>query len=125
MRVGAPMAVTYGVFASFFISIISQTLRLTRKRGASYRIHESLESVASWIHEQLDDPRITIEDALETLQWAVEETPMPNSGWLQPSAEHRIAVGRTSSCLSQHPWSLGGRCLIIAAIAWNGRAAQR
>ncbi len=69
-----------GFFASFFISIISQTVRLTRKLGASYRIHSSLESAASWMHEQLDDPNITSEEALETLQWAVDQTPTPHAG---------------------------------------------
>ena len=62
-----------GFFASFFISIVAQTLRLTRG-GGSYRIHTSLESAAGWIHEQLRDPDTTVEGVLETLQWALDES---------------------------------------------------
>ncbi len=60
-------------FASFFISIVSLTLSLTRPHGGAYRIHTSLESTASWMHEQLNDPNISLEEILETLQWAARE----------------------------------------------------
>lgn len=60
-------------FSSFFISIVSRTLSLTRRHGGAYRIHTSLESTASWMHEQLNDPNISREEILETLQWATRE----------------------------------------------------
>ena len=69
-----------GFFAGFFISIISQTLNLTRRHGGSPRIHTSLDSTASWMHEQLNDPGITKEDILETLCSAVERTPALRAG---------------------------------------------
>jgi hypothetical protein len=64
-----------GFFAGFFISIISQTLSLTRRDGARQRIHTSLQSAASWMQEQLNDPSIAKDDILETLRLAVEESP--------------------------------------------------
>lgn len=62
-----------GFFSSFFISIVSRTLSLTRRHGGAYRIHTSLESTASWMHEQLDDSNISPEEIFETLQWAIRE----------------------------------------------------
>jgi hypothetical protein len=59
-----------GFFTSFFISIVSQILRYTRKRGGSYRIHTDLESTAAWMHAQLNDPNTSVEEILETLRWA-------------------------------------------------------
>jgi hypothetical protein len=59
-----------GFFTSFFISIVSQILRYTRKRGGSYRIHTDLESTSAWMHEQLNDPNTSVEEILETLRWA-------------------------------------------------------
>lgn len=67
-----------GFFASFFISIVSQTLSLARRGGASYRIHTSLESAAAWMHKQLGDPDITVDDVAETLQWALDQAPTLN-----------------------------------------------
>jgi hypothetical protein len=32
------------------------------------------------MYEQLDDPGITSEEVLETLQWAVEQAPAPHAG---------------------------------------------
>ena len=69
-----------GFFAGFFISIISQTLSLTRQDGGSSQIHSSLDSAASWMHEQLDDPGITKEDVLDTLHVAVEQAPALRTG---------------------------------------------
>lgn len=69
-----------GFFAGFFISIISQTLSLTRRDGGSSRIHTSLDSAASWMHEQLRDPSITKEDILETLCAAVDQAPALRAG---------------------------------------------
>lgn len=66
-----------GFFAGFFISIISRTLRLVRRTGGQYRIHTDLEAAASWMHEQLDDAGTTVEEVLETLQWAAGETTPP------------------------------------------------
>ena len=68
-----------GFFAGFFISIISQTLSLTRRRGGPHRIHTSLESAASWMHEHLADPGLTKEEVLDTLRRAVEQSPAPHS----------------------------------------------
>lgn len=68
-----------GFFAGFFISIISQTLSLTRRGGGRQRIHTSLESAASWIHEQLSDPSIAAQEVLETLRLAVEQSPALHS----------------------------------------------
>ena len=69
-----------GFFAGFFISIISQILSLTRRSGGSSRIHTSLDSTASWMHEQLNDPSIAREEILETLRSAVEQTPALRAG---------------------------------------------
>lgn len=69
-----------GFFAGFFISIISQTLNLTRRHRDSSRIHTSLDSAASWMHEQLNDRSLTREDILETLCLAVEQTPALRAG---------------------------------------------
>lgn len=62
-----------GFFKSFFISIVSQTLSLTRRHGGAYRLHTNLESTASWMHEQLSDPNVSLEEVLETLHWAIRE----------------------------------------------------
>lgn len=64
-----------GFFAGFFISIVSQTLRLTRRGGANYRIHTSLESAATWMHAHLDDPETESEDVLSTLRRALALSP--------------------------------------------------
>jgi len=42
-----------------------------------YHIHTNLEAAASWMHEQLDDAGTTVEEVLETLQWAAGETTPP------------------------------------------------
>lgn len=73
-----------GFFSSFFISIVSQTLSLTRRHGGAYRIHTSLRSTASWMHEQLDDPNISLEEVLGTLRWAVGEGQAGGAGQPQP-----------------------------------------
>jgi hypothetical protein len=62
-----------GFFKSFFISFVSQILRLTHQNGGSYRILTGLESAASWMHEQLNDPSTSVEDILDTLRWADRE----------------------------------------------------
>ena len=62
-----------GFFSSFFISIVSQTLSLTRRHGGAHRIHTNLESTALWMHEQLNDPNTSVEEVYETLQLAVRE----------------------------------------------------
>ena len=62
-----------GFFSSFFISIVSQTLSLTRRRGGVHRIHTNLESTASWMHQKLNDPKTSVEEVYETLQWAMRE----------------------------------------------------
>lgn len=64
-----------GFFSSFFISIVSRTLRLTRRGGANYQIHTSLESAAAWMHAQLGDPETSIEDVLAALQQALAQSP--------------------------------------------------
>lgn len=69
-----------GFFTGFFISIVSRTLQLVRKAGSRYRIHTSLEAAAAWMHQELDDPGTTVEDVLETLQWAAGERPRPDPG---------------------------------------------
>lgn len=69
-----------GFFAGFFISIVSRTLDRVRKAGTPYRIHTSLESAAAWMHQELGDPSTTVEDVLETLQWAADERPRPEPG---------------------------------------------
>jgi hypothetical protein len=61
-----------GFFASVFISVVSQILRLTRVGGGSYRIHTNLESAASWMHQQLNDSDVPAEEVLETLRWAAD-----------------------------------------------------
>lgn len=60
-------------FTSFFISIVSRTLGLTLRHGGAYGIHTRLESTAAWMHEQLNDPNISLEEIVETLQWAARE----------------------------------------------------
>ncbi|MFW2387065.1 MAG: hypothetical protein ACN4G0_01925 [Polyangiales bacterium] len=62
-----------GFFSSFFISIVSQTLRLTRRDGGTYRIHTDLQSTASWMCKRLNDPNTSVEEILDTLQWASAE----------------------------------------------------
>ena len=68
-----------GFFASFFISIVSRTLQIGRKGRGHYRIHTSLESTAEWMHRELGDPDTTVEEVLETLQWAAGEGPRPKA----------------------------------------------
>jgi len=68
-----------GFFASTFISVVSQVLRLTRLGGSRHRIFTDLESAASWMHQQLDDPDTSAEVIFETLKWAAGDN-QPLSG---------------------------------------------
>lgn len=63
-----------GFFKSFFISVVSKILRFTGDEGGAYEIHTGLESAATWMHAQLDDPQTSVDEVLETLQWADRET---------------------------------------------------
>jgi len=58
---------------SFFISFVSQILALANRDGVRYRIHTNLESTAEWMHEELNDPGVSVEDILETLREADRE----------------------------------------------------
>jgi hypothetical protein len=62
-----------GFLKSFFISFMSRVLRFTERKGGCYRILSSLESAASWMHGQLNDPNTSVEEILETLRWADRE----------------------------------------------------
>lgn len=68
-----------GFLASLLISVAAQLLRVRRRSAGSYRIHSDLESTATWMHQELNDPGTSLEEILETLRWAAGQGPAPTA----------------------------------------------